>query len=191
MKRTAIISGALTVVAFTALFLATGYRLDWLFVRWTDTQKVPFKVISVLEIASRWWPIKSGSTSLLCGEDGVHLMVKGRLPLGSYIRANTTTSVDYISSSAVGFDWTLRPEPTFRSFRIQSARVDLGSIDTIVSARLRHEDRALLLNWFERGAPQAISFTVVDESIDKLRATVNAAAVRDFLSQCRGSRDGN
>lgn len=191
MKRAAVISGTLTVVAFTALFLFTECRLDWLFVRWTDTQKVPFKVVSTLEIAARWSPLKSGSTSLLCGADGVHLMVKGRLPLDNDIRANTTTSADYISPSTVAFDWAFRPGPALRSFRIQSARVDLGSIDTIVSARLRKEDRALLLNWFERGAPHSMSVSVVDERIDKLGATASAAAVRDFLNRCPTSRNGS
>lgn len=176
----------LTVMALTALFIITGYRLDWLFVRWTDTQKVPFKVISALEIASRWSPLKSGSTSLICGEDGVHLMVKGRLPLDSYIRAHTTASADYTSSSEVTFDRILHPGPALRSFRIRSARVDLGSIDTIVSAPLRKEDRILLLNWFERGSPQSMSLWVVDERIEKLGATVGAAAVRDFLSRYPG-----
>ena len=191
MKRVAIISGTLTVVAFTALFLFTGYRLDWLFVRWADTQKVPFKVMSALEVASRWSPLKSGSASLLCAEDGVHLMVKGRLPLDSYNRAHTTASADYTSFSEVTFDWMLRPDPTFRSFRIQSAGVALGSIDTIVSARLRKEDRASLLNWFDRGAPQSMSVWVAEERIDKLEATASAAVVRDFLRQCPANRDGS
>ena len=79
---------AVAVVSLALILFVTGFRPSWLFVDWVGTDHLPFKVSSKIEIASRWYALKSASMSLLCAPNGIRLMTKARLPYTEDVRAD-------------------------------------------------------------------------------------------------------
>lgn len=174
-----------TVTLLTAFLLYFGYQPRWLFVDWTNTEAVPFPVHGKIEIASRWYPLKRSSMSLLCGPGGLHLMLKSRLPMPQYVRDNMRTSKAFTSHTAITFDWVRLPRGmVIHSFETKSALLDLGSVDTIVTRTLTSNDQALLMDWFRRGAPQGISLGAFESGAGKLKARAESQAVAAFFERC-------
>lgn len=173
------------VTLFTAFFLYFGYQPRWILVDWMDTEAVPFPVDGKLEIASRWYPLKRSSISLLCGPGGSRLMLKSRLPMPQYVRDNMRTSKAFTSHTAIILDWVRLPRGTvIHSFETKSALLDLGSVDTIVTRPLTRSDQILLMDWFRRGAPQGMSFAAFESGVGKLKARTDFQAVAAFFERC-------
>ena len=180
--------GGLLVIS---LWLGSGYRIDWLFRDWTNTEAVPFNVRGKVEIAARGRLLKSSSASLLCAPDGVHLMLQSRLPLPSFAREDMRPSTSYTSSTQITLDWVRVPRGTMiHSIETKSAMVAFDSVDTVVTAPLTNRDVDTLTDWFRRGAPQHMTFGVSDTGTRGLNGVVDAKTISAFVEHCDPTRSG-
>jgi hypothetical protein len=185
-------SFSVAAVSLALILFVTGFRPSWLFVNWTGTDHLPFKVASKIEIASRWYPLKRASISLVCASDGLRLMAKARLPYTADERADINARLrlhSYSSRAQVTFDWEHSQGRlvTIHSFTAKASIVDFGEVDTIVTAPLLEKDKDTIANWFRRGAPQDASIGVADFGVDALRARVEAFDVLRFIEQCNAA----
>jgi hypothetical protein len=178
-------------VAATALALilfATGYRPSWIFVDWNGTYALPFTVTKKMEIASRWYPLKRSSISLICSSDGLRLMTKAQLPAPADARANMNARprpYAYPLNAQVTFDWVrFKDGVQIHSFKTKASIVDFGEVDTIVTAPLSRRNAEIMVNWFERGAPQNVSIGFSDSGVNNLEARVEASDVLGFVEHC-------
>jgi hypothetical protein len=175
-------------VLVAAVLLATGYNPLRLFTNWTSVDAVPFKVERQIEIASKWRPLKRGSASLLCGADGVHLLVKARLPLHADERpdARVKGRGSYPGFTAVSLGRARMAATT--TFKIPSGIVEYGTVDTILTARLPRDAQRMLIAWLERGGSEAMSVGVADMAVQGLRPIADPGAAAAFLRACDAGR---
>lgn len=183
---------AVAVVSLALILFVTGFRPSWLFVDWVGTDHLPFKVSSKIEIASRWYPLKRASMSLLCTPDGLRLMTKARLPYTADERADINASprpYSYFSHAQVTFDWERSQGRlvTINSFTAKTSIIDFGEVDTIVTAPLLEKDKDAIASWLQRGAPQDASIGVSDFGVDSLRARAGASDVLRFVEKCNAA----
>lgn len=179
----AILSGLLALA-----WLISSLDLGLLRVRWNDVQHVPFRVKSQLEIAASGIPWKRRSLSLLCADDGTHLMAKGRSTLPTWEREEYRDAIAKTRLTEIIFDISKFEDGIqIRSFQTQSAIVDFDTVDTVVSAPLNRPSRAALLDWYRRGAPQKLSFMRDNADLPGLEAVADQKAVANFFRSCAAS----
>jgi hypothetical protein len=171
-----------------AFCVATGYRPNWLFVRWADGGNAPFAVSNQLEIAARGYPLKRSSASLLCGSDGVHLMLKTRFDIPAFMRRQLERVERSYSPTRIEvmFDQVPGQQMHFRSFWTSSTVISYGPIDTMVTSTLSKADEVVLVDWFRRGAPHVMSVFLADTHFEYgLTPLVEPEAVSGFVGACR------
>jgi hypothetical protein len=94
------LTGSLIAMLATTIFV-TGFDPRWLLVRWSETGKISFPITGKLQIASRSYPLKRSSLSLLCGPMGPHLMLKSRLPQPDSSREGIKPSPEFAHRTAL------------------------------------------------------------------------------------------
>ncbi len=148
------------LLGFFIVAIIANYHPRYLKVRWNDFSMLPFKVSNSLEIASdRPW-LKRRSLSLVCSDNDIRMVLRGRL---DYPRGNETLrGMDSIKTKPIETKATIIISDFDHEIFPKALWIEAEEVDTIVTEPLTLEQAKLFADGLDakQQHPNKIGFFV-------------------------------